>query len=149
MNEDWWRRFPVAWHFDQPCTLVGTITDVDDIKTRDGLFPRLHIETAQGDRYIVTAAQARLLALLVELRPRRGDRIKITYLGTADKAPHGLSPTKQFDVRLKRAETPPGPVVPPQAEQAPEASNGGEGGVGQFLEEPQASPSPPAQEQAS
>jgi len=102
MSDDYWNAFLARVSFMEPKTIEGVVEWLDTEKTSAGVVPQMMIRLDSGQGVIVTVAQARLLEELTRRRPRIGDRIKIIYKGEAGKAPPGLSPTKEFDVRVSR-----------------------------------------------
>lgn len=102
MSEFNWNRFPVTAHFAEPTVITGQVVGLGEQKTSVGPVPRLWIKQADGKTVVVTAAQARLLAELVDKAPCVGDMIKITYTGEAAKAAPGMSPAKEFVVAVRR-----------------------------------------------
>lgn len=104
MNDNWWKQFPVTVHFVEPVRITGTVTNLDDIETRDGIIPRVTLQTADGHKLHIHAGPVRLLAELVRLKPVIGDKVTIQYLGESSKKALGLSATKEFKVEVQRAE---------------------------------------------
>lgn len=128
MDETYWRQFPVQLEFSKPFdTGWGRIIQLDELRTRDGLIPKLTLKMEDGSRVILVAAPKQLRNRLVELAPAVGEWLRVAYLGEAEKAPAGMSPNKRFRVG-RRTEAPAGdgdgtpggtPVAaPPPAEQA-------------------------------
>ena len=106
-----WRQFVTAFYFDKPDdTIAGTLVEYAAEGPPKDPTPRLVIQTKEGDRYTVTATQERLKAALKAECPAKGDGIKITYTGEAEKAAPGMSKAKLFTVVVRRRGTPdPGP----------------------------------------
>lgn len=103
-NEDPWDDLPKGAYWKPENigdTIAGTIvrkglgTDYNN-----NLCPQLGLETADGER-IVNAGQAQLKAKLMELKPKVGDKIRITFSST-EKAAKGDK--KMFTVEHKAAE---------------------------------------------
>lgn len=93
-----WRGVDTTFYFDQPgATVAGVLVDYTD---RPILC--LTIQTKEGDRYTVPATQERLKAALKAQRPAKGDRIKITFDGLAEKAAPGMNKAKLFTVEVRR-----------------------------------------------
>lgn len=104
---DYWRQFPVQLDFSRPFdTGWGRIIDLDQLKTRDGLIPRITLAMDDGSRVVLVAAPKLLRNRLVDLAPARGDFLRVAYVGEADKAPQGMNPTKHFKIGVRRAEGP-------------------------------------------
>lgn len=108
-QRDYWNQFIATVSWDEPKELVGTIEALDSMEGMPpgrGLprprYPVLRIRLESGRGVIVNGAQARLLELLTDLGPEVGDRIKIVYKGEADKAAPGMSPTKEFEVKIQK-----------------------------------------------
>lgn len=107
MSADYWRRWPAPLTFtDVGDEVDGVIVSLGDLKER---WPELHIRQADGLIRVVRVTQARLHEQLAERKPGVGDRIKITYTGEAAKAVPGMSPAKEFTVKVGRAGTPASP----------------------------------------
>lgn len=100
-----WKQFPVAVSWDEPKEIKGTIQELQNHKNPAGEYhPKMRIlDEATGQVYIVIASQARLLELLVEASPAKGDRIRIRYKGEGERAAFGLNKTKEFTVEVRRA----------------------------------------------
>lgn len=107
-GDPYWSQFAHVWSFSDTRNKVeGVLEGRKQDGPRDDPYPVLMIRTDGGYKIQVNATQTRLVAELVRLRPDLGDRITITYLGTADKAPPGMNPAKEFDVQVVRKN--PGP----------------------------------------
>lgn len=119
----YWRQFPVHVHWDEPIEVVGTLEAILEQKTPEGTIPRLKIRADDGTLQVVLAAQTRLMNELIRQAPIVGDRIKIAYLGEADRAAPGMSRSKAFKVAVRRMDREPerpGEDAPAQApENAP------------------------------
>lgn len=108
-TRDYWNQFIATVSWEKPKELVGTIEGRDSI---EGMppgkgqprprYPVLRIRLENGRGVIVNGMPARLLELLTELGPEVGDRIKIVYKGEAGKAAPGMSPTKEFEVKVQK-----------------------------------------------
>ena len=100
-----WRQFPVSVSWDNPGQKVeGTILDLLSHRTPAGEFiPKLRIQDANGQTYNILVGQSRLLAILNEKQPAKGDWISIEYTGLSDTAPFGLNHAKEFKVTGRRA----------------------------------------------
>lgn len=100
-----WRGVDTTFYFDTPgATVAGLLVDYTD---RPILC--LTIQTKDGDRYTVPATQERLKAALKAQRPAKGDRIRITFDGLAEKAAPGMNKAKLFTVEVRRqGSQPPG-----------------------------------------
>lgn len=128
MADGYWRQFPVQLDFSKPLdTGWGRIIQLDELKTRDGLIPRITLKMRDGSQVILVAAPKQLRNRLVELAPAVGEWLRVAYIGEADKAPHGMSPVKRFRVG-RRLEAPAGdgdgrpggtPVAVPPPEDEP------------------------------
>lgn len=110
----YWRGFTVTVHFNEPITVIGTVSALAEHtdRNRDGTMtrhPRLTLRDDDGQVLVIIARQTRLLAELVAKAPVVGDRVKIVYSGPAERAAPGMSPTKEFTVQVRKAgdETPP------------------------------------------
>lgn len=103
-----WSKFAATASFLEPCEILGRITDLAELRTADGPAPRITLETPDGLTVIVNAVQKRLVSELVRLAPHVGDKIRITYRGTAKRAAPGMNPTKEFTVEVwpKRSQSP-------------------------------------------
>ena len=99
-----WRQFPVSVSWDTPGQKVeGTILDLLSHRTPTGEYiPKVRIQDANGQIYNVLVGQARLLAILNEKQPAKGDWISIEYAGLSDTAPFGLNHAKEFKVEGRR-----------------------------------------------
>lgn len=128
MDGSYWRQFPLQLDFSKPFdTGWGRIIHLDELKTRDGLIPKITMKMQDDSQVILVAAPKQLRNRLIELAPAEGEWLRVNYLGEAEKAPHGMSPVKRFRVgHRKKAPTADGdghpggtPVAaPPPAEQA-------------------------------
>lgn len=108
----YWNQFPIDWRPDQPGdSIVGTIDHLGQQKVIDGFAPRLRIVTDDGETVHVVATQTQLLAKLVRLKPRVGDRIKILFEGEAANTVPGLRPTHIYRVAVRQAVTEPDPAA--------------------------------------
>ncbi len=106
----YWRQFPISWDPDEPGeTLVGTVEHLGETKLRDQWYPRVQVRTDGGDLVTVIATQKQLLAKLVTLKPKVGDRIKIRYEGPAAQAAPGMHPTLRYSIAVRNAVTETGP----------------------------------------
>lgn len=99
-----WRQFPVHVTWDTPGqTVEGTILDLVSHRNPAGEYiPKLRIQEGNGQVRILLIGQARLLAILNEKQPAKGDWISIKYLGLDDTAPFGLNHAKRFEVEGRR-----------------------------------------------
>lgn len=119
-QRDYWNQFIATVSWAAPCEVVGTVEARSTIEgqpagkgQRRPVYPVLHIRLDNGRGVIVNGTQARLLELLTLHAPEIGDRIKIVYKGESDKSAPGFSPTKEFDVAVRRATSqPPGGTGP-------------------------------------
>jgi hypothetical protein len=68
--------------------------------------PEIWIRADDGTEWGVAASQVNLRRLLCQHRPAVGDRIAIVYSGDATSTKAGFSPAKQFDVALRRKDSP-------------------------------------------
>lgn len=99
-----WKQFPVTVSFDKPLEIVGTILELLNHKDPSGEYhPKLRIQADDGSVLVLIVSQARLLALLHEQKPAKGDRVRIRYIGEGEKAAFGLNKTKEFTVEVRRA----------------------------------------------
>jgi len=117
---DVWRKWPVTASWAEPCEVVGTVATLPDPSTK---FPTFMIRTPEGLMVTINVVQARLHELLAQAAPDQGDKIRIRYLGEADRAAPGMSPTKQFTVEIWRK----GSQSPAGAEVRGSASENGAG----------------------
>jgi hypothetical protein len=112
-QQDYWNQFVATVSWADPCEVVGTIEARDTLRGSapkgqpTPIYPVLRIRLENGRGVIVYGTQARLLELLTLHAPEVGDRIKITYKGESPKAAPGMSPTKEFEVKVQRRVTPP------------------------------------------
>lgn len=103
----YWSRFTATVRFDEPCEVTGTVAALQDHVLVDGSrCPKIKLDLDDGSSVWVIAAQTRLLSELVRRQPRRGDRLRITYLGQ----PKGGVAAKEFKVAVHRPQ--PGEVKP-------------------------------------
>lgn len=112
-QRDYWNQFIATVSWTEPCELVGTVEGRSTIEGQpEGkgqprpVYPVLRIRLDNGRGVIVNGTQARLLELLTIHAPEVGDRIKIVYKGEAGKSAPGFSPTKEFDVMVRRGSQP-------------------------------------------
>lgn len=106
----YWNQFPIDWRPDQPGDqVVGTIEHLGEQKVIDGFAPRLKIRTDEGEVVYVVATQTQLLAKLVRLKPRVGDRIKILFEGESNTKIAGFKPAHIYRVAVRTAVTEPEP----------------------------------------
>jgi hypothetical protein len=102
----YWREVVTNFYFDKPGDEVeGTVLELLP-KGRSGP-PGLKLQTKEGDVWIVTAHQARLQFELKKAQPAKGDLVRITFTGQADKAAPGMSPAKEFTVKVRRQDSRP------------------------------------------
>lgn len=92
----------------EPCEVVGQVVEIDPLTVTDGETRTLVVRLDNGALITVNAVQEQLRFKLALANPEPGDRIRIRYLGEAAKAMPGMSPTKRFDVKVRRAEPGPG-----------------------------------------
>lgn len=106
----YWNQFPIDWRPDEAgdC-IVGTIEHLGEQKVIEGFAPRLKIRTDDGEIVHVVATQTQLLAKLVRLKPRVGDRIKILFEGESKTSMPGFKPTHIYRVAVRSAVTEPAP----------------------------------------
>jgi len=97
MSDGYWKRWPVTVSWAEPGEVVGTVMALGDLKEK---FPQLQVRTPEGLMLTVNVVQARLHELLAKAEPQPGDKIRIRYLGVADKALPGMNPTKLFTVEI-------------------------------------------------
>lgn len=103
----YWRQFTATMDFLEPGeTVVGTIEHLGEVKTRDGWLPRLHIRQDDGVLVYVNCGPKRLIAELIRLQPKVGDRIKIRYLGDEERSAPGMNPVRRFAVAVRPAGAP-------------------------------------------
>lgn len=102
MPDDYWRQFMHTVSFATPTTVKGILEGRKQDGPRDDPFPVLLLRTDSGYKLKVNVTQTRLLGELIRARPELGDEIEIVYHGPADKAPPGMSPTKEFSVHVIR-----------------------------------------------
>jgi len=101
----YWREVITNFYFDKPGdTVAGYILALVPMGRADP--PTLKLQTKEGDVWVVPAHQARLRFELKKARPAKGDWVRITYNGEADKAAPGMSKTKDFTVEVKRPSPP-------------------------------------------
>jgi len=100
MTSQYWLKFPVTVTFLEPGFVEGTITALETLENVDGIHPRIRLRRPDGGTSIVNATQTRLVAELVRLSPAVGDKVRITYHGTAKKAARGFDPAKEFTVEI-------------------------------------------------
>jgi hypothetical protein len=107
-QRDYWNQFVATVSWAEPCELIGTVEARESIRGSAPkgqpipMYPVLRIRLDNGRGVIVNGFPGRLLELLTRLAPEVGDRIKIVYKGESDRAAPGLSPTKEFEVRVIR-----------------------------------------------
>lgn len=108
-QQDYWNQFIATVSWDEPKELTGIIEARETIDGQPAgkgqprpLYPVLRIRLETGRGVIVYGTQARLLELLTLHAPEVGDRIKIIYKGESGKAAPGMSPTKEFEVKVQR-----------------------------------------------
>lgn len=99
----YWRQFPVTVHFQEPCTVSGTLIELGEIRSRDEFLPKLRLQASDGTVLVIVVGQVRLLAELRRHQPAVGDHLKIVYRGESKKAAPGMNPTKEFTVEVTRA----------------------------------------------
>lgn len=106
-----WRQFVVPFYFNEPGdSVTGFLLDYStEGRHKDELKPVVKLQTKDGRVYTVTAHQARLRAELVREAPARGDTVRITYHGEAEKAAPGMNKAKDFTVEVKRQGSQSGP----------------------------------------
>jgi hypothetical protein len=102
----YWSQFIATASFLEPCEITGILEGLETFKSSDGPAPQLLIRTPIGGLVKVNVVQEQLLYKLQLEAPEVGDRIRIRYLGEAEKAAPGMSPTKRFSVEVRRAEKP-------------------------------------------
>lgn len=105
----YWRQFPITWDPDEGETLTGTVEHLGEIRLRDNWYPKIQIRTDLGELVTVIATQKQLLAKLVTLKPKVGDRIKIRYEGPAGHAAPGMNPTLRYSIAVRNSVTETGP----------------------------------------
>lgn len=115
----YWREARAVWYFEEPGAIAGEILELIPM-ARKGDPPGLVIQTKDGDVWVVPCRQARLVFELKKAQPAVGDRIRITYVGLADKAAPGLNRAKEFTVELRRKGT---PAQPPTDEASGDGSS--------------------------
>lgn len=99
----YWRQFVVTFYFENPGdTLVGFLVDYWSEGPLKDAVPRIRVQTKDGRQFDVIAHQERLKAELVKAAPVKGDALRITYTGEAEKAAPGMSKAKLFTVEVKR-----------------------------------------------
>lgn len=99
----YWRQFVAGYYFDSPGdSIAGTLIEYGEDGPRNDPVPRLIIQTKEGDRFRVIVTQERLLSALKAACPAKGDSLRITYTGEADKAAPGMSKAKLFEVEVRR-----------------------------------------------
>ena len=83
--------------------VVGRIVDIrEGADFNRNPCPELVLDVGNGGSMILTAGQKVLQAELALQAPNVGDRIRITYTGTAEAQP-GRTPAKLFTVDVKPA----------------------------------------------
>lgn len=93
-----WRGVDTTFYFESPGdSVAGTL-----VAYADRPILCLTIQTKEGDRYTVPASQERLKAALKAQRPAKGDRVRITFDGLAERAAPGMSKAKLFTVEVRR-----------------------------------------------
>lgn len=114
-----WRQFVVAYYFDTPGDqVVGTVIKFwSEGRPTEDAAPCLRLQTKDGRRFDITAHQERLKAELVKAAPAKGDQVRITYTGEAEKAAPGFNKAKLFTVEVKRL---PDPRAPERSENGSE-----------------------------
>lgn len=102
----YWKQFPVTWDPSEAGDYVwGIVEHLGEVKIRDEWIPEIRIRTGDGVLVKVLASQKRLLAQLVELKPRVGDRIKIRYDGEDQRSAPGMRPTQRWTVGVRNGVT--------------------------------------------
>jgi hypothetical protein len=105
-----WETFPTPNSGEYPdrqfkfdtvgVSIVGTITNIRKAEFEEGKpVPELWLATDEGETSVL-CGQFNLMNQLLELRPMIGDRIAITFTGTA---PAKKGTAKKFDVAVARA----------------------------------------------
>lgn len=108
-QRDYWNQFVATVSWAAPCEIVGVVEGRSTIRGSAPkgepipVYPVLRIRLDNGRGVIVNGTQARLLEQLMLHAPELGDRIKIVYRGESEKSAPGFSPTKEFDVAVRRA----------------------------------------------
>lgn len=111
----YWREVVTTFYFDKPGdSVAGTILELVSTRGKPDP-PTLKIQTADGDVWVIPAHQARLRFELKRARPAKGDRIRITFNGEADRAAPGMSKAKDFTVEVKRPSQSPAGTGPGQS----------------------------------
>jgi len=103
--DGYWREVVTSWYFTDDTPAVGGAVIKLLPRPRRDDPPGLRIQTKAGEVYDVYAYQARLVWLLKQLKPAVGDRVLITYIGEAEKAPPGMRKAKEFTVEIRRQGT--------------------------------------------
>lgn len=102
----YWNQFPIDWRPDEPGdSVVGTVEHLGEQKVIDGFAPRIRIRTDDGEIVHVVATQTQLLAKLVRLKPKVGDRIKILFEGESRTVVPGFKPAHIYRVAVRSAVT--------------------------------------------
>lgn len=105
----YWRQFRTAFYFDKPGDqIAGTLMEHEFEGPSKDPIPRLVIQTKDGKHRTIIASQERLKAALQDACPARGDGLRITYTGDAEKAAPGMTPSKLFTVEVRRKGSQPG-----------------------------------------
>lgn len=96
-----WTKFPISITFDEPRKVTGRLVSVKAVKNAQGEpIPELTIRLDTGTLATIVAGQARLRSALAEAAPQPGQRIRITYHGTAAQSSPGMQPSKLFSVHV-------------------------------------------------
>lgn len=88
-------------------SVVGTFLSVDAKAGEDfngNSCPLATVETDDGEIVKLTLSLWKLKTALYEAKPRPGDRVAISFTGTEAPKTKGHSPTKLFEVEVKRSE---------------------------------------------
>jgi hypothetical protein len=84
--------------------IVGTVTNIRFPEFDGEKVPELWLVASDGSEWQVTASQMNLQTRLHEARPEVNDQVAITLVGFRPAARPGRSPSKQFEVQVRRAE---------------------------------------------
>lgn len=88
-------------------SVVGTFLSIDAKGGEDfkgNVCPLATVERDDGEIVKLTLSQWKLKNALWDARPRPGDRVAIVFTGEEPPTTKGHSPTKLFEVEVKRSE---------------------------------------------